>query len=772
MSNEIVIYQGETPAVTGSNDGATSGIGASAGGLTLGQPSMMDEHLTNPLQIVPSTAESNAWKIGEDDLFDSKSGSENHDDGSGDDDHRPDDANQRPRKRQFHRHTRQQIQQMEEFFKDCQRPDDRQRKELSLLLGLEPLQIKFWFQNKRTQIKMQQERRENQGLRAENEKLRAENMTYREVIANASCTCGGPKSAPGEMSHGEHNLRVENARLKEEIDRITTIAAKYLGKPSLSYPVVSPPPIPLSLGLGNFNPQLGAGPELYGVGDLVGSIAGLGDKAEKQTVAELAVAAMEELTRLAKTTNPLWIANMDTGCYMLNKEEYFAAFPRGIGPRPLGFRTEASRETAVVRMNHLSLVELFMDVNQWSTVFSWIVSRATVLEVLSTGVAGNYDGALQVMTAELHVLSPLVPTRETNFARFCKKLGDGSWAVVDVSLDGLRLNPSLGCRRRPSGCLIDEIPGGRSMVTWVEHVEVDDRDVHNAYEHLLNSGLAFGARRWVSTLDRQCERFASAMVTDIPHCGITNFGRRSLMKLAERMVISFCGGASSSTSHSWTTLSEGEADDEIRVITRKSVDDPSRPSGIVLCAATSFWLPVSPKTVFDFLRDHNSRNQWDILANGGLIEEITRIPNGRDPCNCVSLLKVAATGGGEDGENGTVDNNNGMVIVQETSADPTGCFLVYAPVDNAAMDMVLGGGDPSYVALLPSGFAILADGFGSSPANIITAEESVGCLLTVAFQILVDSASNAKLSLESVATVNNLIASTAERIKDSMVGEN
>ena len=68
------------------------------------------------------------------------------------------------------------------------------------------------------------------------------------------------------------------------------------------------------------------------------------------------------------------------------------------------------------------------------------------------------------MTAELHVLSPLVPTRETNFARFCKKLGDGSWGVVDVSLDGLRLNPSLGCRRRPSGCLIEEIPGGRSMV--------------------------------------------------------------------------------------------------------------------------------------------------------------------------------------------------------------------------------------------------------------------------------------------------------------------
>lgn len=35
--------------------------------------------------------------------------------------------------------------------------------------------------------------------------------------------------------------------------------------------------------------------------------------------------------------------------------------------------------------------------NQWSTVFSSIVSRAMTIEVLSTGVAGNYNGALQVV---------------------------------------------------------------------------------------------------------------------------------------------------------------------------------------------------------------------------------------------------------------------------------------------------------------------------------------------------------------------------------------
>jgi len=81
-----------------------------------------------------------------------------------------------------------------------------------------------------------------------------------------------------------------------------------------------------------------------------------------------------------------------------------------------------------------------------------------------------------------------------------------------------------------------------------------------------------------------------------------------MLKLAERMVISFCGGVSASTAHTWTTLS-GTGADDVRVMTRKSVDDPGRPPGIVLSAATSFWLPVPPTQVFEFLRNENSRTE-------------------------------------------------------------------------------------------------------------------------------------------------------------------
>lgn len=53
-------------------------------------------------------------------------------------------------------------------------------------------------------------------------------------------------------------------------------------------------------------------------------------------------------------------------------------------------------------------------------------------------------------------------------------------------------------------------------VTWIEHIEVDDRSVHNIYKQLVNSGLAFGAKRWLGTLERQCERLASSMASNIP----------------------------------------------------------------------------------------------------------------------------------------------------------------------------------------------------------------------------------------------------------------
>lgn len=90
-------------------------------------------------------------------------------------------------------------------------------------------------------------------------------------------------------------------------------------------------------------------------------------------------------------------------------------------------------------------------------------------------------------------------------------------------------------------------------------------------------------------------------------------GKRSMMKLAQRMMSNFCSSIGASTGHRWTTLS-GMNDVGVRVTVHKSVD-PGQPSGVVLSAATSIRLPVSPESVFSFFRNEQTRSQ--VLRRSG-----------------------------------------------------------------------------------------------------------------------------------------------------------
>lgn len=130
-------------------------------------------------------------------------------------------------------------------------------------------------------------------------------------------------------------------------------------------------------------------------------------------------------------------------------------------------------------------------------------------------------------------------------------------------------------------------------------------------------------------------------------------------------------------------------------------------------------------------------------------------------------------------------NQSSMLILQETCIDAAGSLVVYAPVDIPAMHVVMNGGDSAYVALLPSGFAIVPDGPGSRGPMSATSnggdngsnggggpQRVGGSLLTVAFQILVNSLPTAKLTVESVETVNNLISCTVQKIKAALHCEN
>ncbi|PPR98149.1 hypothetical protein GOBAR_AA22517 [Gossypium barbadense] len=730
-----------------------------------------------------------------------RSESDNFDVASGDD---QDAAADGPsKKKKYHRHTPRQIQELESFFKECPHPDEKQRMELSRRLGLEGKQIKFWFQNRRTQMK---------------------------AMTTPICSsCGGP-AVPGEISYEQHQLRIENARLKDELTRICALTNKFLGRPLSSSGSPIPPHglnsnLELAVGRNGFGGLNNAGTSLpmgfeFGDGSMMSIVKPMVNEMQydRSAFVDVALSAMDELIKMAQMDNPLWIKGMGGGMESLNVEEYRRNFSSCIGMKPSSYATEATKATGLVYLRGLALVEALMDANRWVEMFPCMISRAATIDVLSSGTGVTRDNELQVlgfmrkhilqMDAEFQVLSPLVPVRQVRFIRFCKQHSEGVWAVVDVSIDPSQdaTNTQMfpNCRRLPSGCVIQDVDTKCSKaipwkvqswfyklyfdvsipiypllmsltvheITWVEHSEYDDSAVHHLLQPLLSSGFGFGAHRWLATLQRQCDCMAILMSQDIPgenNTGITPAGRKSMIKLAQRMTYNFCAGVCASSIHKWDKLSVGNVGEDVRVMTRKNINDPGEPHGVVLSAATSVWMPVTQERLFDFLRDERMRSEWDILSNGGPMQEMVHVAKGMGHGNCVSLLRGSAINA----------NENNMLILQETWSDASGALVVYAPVDISSMSVVMNDGDSAYVALLPSGFAILPGispsyHGGRSESNGALVKPEIdgsivsGCLLTVGFQILVNNVPTAKLTVESVETVNNLISCTIQKIKAAL----
>lgn len=720
------------------------------------------------------------------DGYESRSGSDNIEGASGEDQDAGD--YQRPRKK-YNRHTANQIQELESFFKECPHPDEKQRSELSRRLGLESKQIKFWFQNRRTQMKTQLERHENAILRQENDKLRAENELLKQNMSDPICNnCGGPV-VPVPVSYEQQQLRIENARLKDELGRVCALANKFLGRPLTSSASPVPPfgsntKFDLAVGrngygnLGHTDNTLPMGldnnggvmmPLMKPIGNAVGNEVPF----DRSMFVDLALAAMDELIKIAQVESPIWIKSLDGGKEVLNHEEYTRTFPPCIGMKPSNFVIEATRESGVVLANSLDLVETLMDVNGWVEMFPSLIARAATIDIVSSGMGGTKSGALQMIHAEFQVISPFVPVRQVKFLRLCKQLAEGVWAVADVSVDGnqenLNAQTPVTCRRLPSGCIIQDMNNGCCKVTWVEHSEYDESAVHRLYRHILNSGMGFGAQRWIAALQRHYECMAMLLSPTIlgeDQTVINLGGKKSMLKLARRMVDSFCSGVCASTLHNWGNLVVESVSEDVRILTRKIINEPGEPDGIVLSVSTSVWLPVSQQRLFDFLRDEQSRSQWDILSNGGILQEMVQIPKGQGHWNTVSVLRSTA-----------VDANasDNMLILQETWNDVSGSLVVYAPVDVQSVSVVMNGGDSTYVALLPSGFVILpGNSFSNGEQNNCNGNPAKrdcdgnsggGSFLTVGFQILASNLPSAKLTVESVKTVHNLISCTMQRIK-------
>jgi homeobox-leucine zipper protein len=236
-------------------------------------------------------------------------------------------------------------------------------------------------------------------------------MTIREAMRNPICANCGGAAVLGEVSLEEQHLRIENARLKDELDRVCALAGKFLGRPISSAGGPMPSSLQgctgLELGVGTNGfglGPLGASSALHplpdlmggglpggpvgsagmrlpaGIGGLDGGMHGAADGVDRSVLLELGLAAMEELMKVAQMEEPLWLPSPDGGGCLetLNYDEYHRAFARVFGPSPAGYVSEATREAGVAITSSVDLVDSLMDAVRSNRVqYVCFVSSAT-----------------------------------------------------------------------------------------------------------------------------------------------------------------------------------------------------------------------------------------------------------------------------------------------------------------------------------------------------------------------------------------------------------
>ncbi|CAH2079756.1 unnamed protein product [Thlaspi arvense] len=407
---------------------------------------------------------------------------------------------------------------------------------------------------------------------------------------------------------------------------------------------------------------------------------------------ETAACAVEELKRLFFTEEAFWVKSAIDGTYVIDQESYEKLSHPIKHFRSLSARIESSKDVTVVPIEATNLIEMFLDSEKWKNLFPSIVNKATTI----------------------HMLGSELPIKEN-----CNVL---------------------------------------QVVTWIEHVEIDHKpDTHPMYRDLLCGGSSgYGAKRWIVTLERMCERMALSSILSIPATDWseaikTGEGRRSVMKLGERMLKNF---------NEMLTMS-GKVDFPqhskcgVRISLRVN-NEAGQPHGLVVSAATCLSIPHTPLQVFNALRSTDTRHQWDVLCDGNRVSEIAHVFTGSSETNHLTILRPQKT------QNSGISMpqfslKDDMVMLQDCYMDALGGMIAYAPLDLNAMNITASGKvDPARIPILPSGFTISRDGQQSMEA------EDGGTLLSLVFQIFVsDEIDRMKeVNEKSVAIVSALVSST------------
>ncbi|CAA7024103.1 unnamed protein product [Microthlaspi erraticum] len=99
--------------------------------------------------------------------------------------------------------------------------------------------------------------------------------------------------------------------------------------------------------------------------------------------------------------------------------------------------------------------------------------------------------------------------------------------------------------------------------------------------------------------------------------------------------------------------------------------EPGQPTGVVLCAVSTTWLPFSHLQVFNLLHDQLHQ----VMFNGNSPHEVAHI--------AIELM------------------------LQESCIDNSGSLIVYSSVGVDSIQHATNGEDPSTILILPLGFSVV-----------------------------------------------------------------
>ncbi|XP_047333565.1 homeobox-leucine zipper protein HDG11-like [Impatiens glandulifera] len=478
--------------------------------------------------------------------------------------------------------------------------------------------------------------------------------------------------------------------------------------------------------------------------------------------------AREELMSLLNINEPFWLKDMTDGRYIIHRDTYNARFRRNRHQNGFRTRFESSKNEAILTMSASRVAEMLMDSKmRVDYLFPTIITEAFTIKEYENQTSPRQVGSIKLVYEQMHLLTPFVIPRDYCFVRFCEKIIEGVWIIVEVSHDfkDSSLNSPSGAWRLPSGCLIKDVSHGVSQVTWVEHVEVEDKaPIHLLYKDVIFRGLAFSADRWVQILSTSCHRMTchdnilqNQFDSPLQKMGVlgamTQDDRKCIMSITNKMMKRFCGNLNMKDNLEMLRLN----DNEVFLSLCRDQENVSPSSGLIVNVATSFWLDAPCQVIIDFLKNVNLRAQWDVVCNGGAAEEVVCIRFGDQLDSSISIIKPH------------VESTNNLLVIQETLVDPLGAVIAYAPIDREDFVGELYGSWSKPV--LVSGFIISKDGNpecmrinngGASTSRNVAPAFPNGSLITTAFQVMSYSRD---INMEFMNILTSIISSTVDRIK-------